>query len=108
MGNLGQEMGVLPEIFRARLHRVFLDWQARTAACLNAAKDAGEIAPDEDCGTLATVFWIGWEGAVLGAKLERSPDALDIFARGFFAALRSRRRSTSPVPGVPDVRRCPD
>jgi TetR/AcrR family transcriptional regulator, transcriptional repressor for nem operon len=26
VGNLGQEMGVLPESFRARLHGVFLDW----------------------------------------------------------------------------------
>ncbi|SDE24126.1 transcriptional regulator, TetR family [Belnapia rosea] len=108
VGNLGQEMGVLPEVFRVRLHCVLLDWQARTAACLNAARDAGEIAPDEDCGMLATVFWIGWEGAVLRAKLERSPDALDIFARGFFAALRPRRLSASLMPGAPDVRRCPD
>ncbi|MBR0669598.1 acrylate utilization transcriptional regulator AcuR [Neoroseomonas soli] len=90
VGNLGQEMGVLPELFRARLHGVFLDWQARTARCLEAAKDAGEIAPDEDCATLAAFFWIGWEGAVLRAKLERSPEALDVFARGFFAALRPR------------------
>lgn len=93
VGNLGQEMGVLPESFRARLHGVFLDWQARTARCLEAARDAGEIAPDGDCDSLAAVFWIGWEGAVLRAKLERSPDALDIFARGFFAALRPCRPS---------------
>lgn len=91
VGNLGQEMGVLPEVFRARLRSVFLDWQARTARCLEAARDAGEIAPEDDSDTLAAVFWIGWEGAVLRAKLERGPDALDVFARGFFAALRPRR-----------------
>jgi TetR/AcrR family transcriptional repressor of nem operon len=90
VGNLGQEMGVLPEAFRARLHGVFLDWQARTARCLDAARQAGEIAPEEDCAALAAMFWIGWEGAVLRAKLERSAQPLDIFARGFFAALRPR------------------
>lgn len=102
VGNLGQEMGVLPESFRARLHGVFLDWQARTARCLEAARDAGEIAPDEDCASLAAMFWIGWEGAVLRAKLERGPGALDIFARGFFAALRPRHAaSLSPARSAP-------
>lgn len=94
VGNLGQEMGVLPEAFRARLHGVFLDWQARTALCLEAARNAGEIAPDEDCASLAAMFWIGWEGAVLCAKLERSADPLDLFARGFFAALRPRHAAS--------------
>ncbi|PWC91115.1 TetR/AcrR family transcriptional regulator [Azospirillum sp. TSO5] len=88
VGNLGQEMGTLPEPFREKLHDVFLDWQARTARCLQAAKEAGQIAAHEDCDHLAAFFWIGWEGAVLRAKLERSPAPLDAFARGFFAALR--------------------
>ena len=105
VGNLGQEMGVLPEAFRARLHGVLLDWQARTAACLEAAREAGEIAPDEDCATLAAAFWIGWEGAVLRAKLERGPEPLDIFTRAFLATLRPRDPSAHPKPGAPDVRR---
>lgn len=88
IGNLGQEMGALPEGFRDRLHAVFLDWQARTARCLAAARAAGQIAADADCDDLAAFFWIGWEGAVLRAKLERSPAPLDAFARGFFAAVR--------------------
>jgi TetR/AcrR family transcriptional repressor of nem operon len=85
VGNLGQEMGALPESFRGRLLEVLADWQRRTAACLRAAQDAGEIAADADCERLAAFFWIGWEGAVLHAKLARSPRALDIFAEGFFA-----------------------
>lgn len=89
VGNLGQEMGALPEPFRARLSAVFEDWEARTARCLEDARMAGEIREDADCGELARIFWIGWEGAVLRAKLERGPAALDRFAGGFLALIRA-------------------
>jgi TetR/AcrR family transcriptional repressor of nem operon len=87
VGNLGQEIATLPDPFRDRLAAVFADWEGRTARCLAAAKKAGEIDADADCARLATFFWIGWEGAVLRAKLERSPEPLDQFADGFFAVI---------------------
>ncbi|WP_341646198.1 acrylate utilization transcriptional regulator AcuR [Thauera sp. SDU_THAU2] len=87
IGNLGQEMGALPESFRERLKETFEDWQARLAACLREAQQAGEIAPAADTEQLAVVFWIGWEGAVLRAKLERSATPLEVFAGFFFASL---------------------
>lgn len=87
VGNLGQEMGVLSERFRGRISAVFADWEARTARCLRAARLAGQIPPDADCQALAAFFWIGWEGAVLRAKLERNPKALDAFAEGFFKVI---------------------
>jgi TetR/AcrR family transcriptional repressor of nem operon len=88
VGNLGQEMGTLPESFRAQLQQVFLDWQSRTAACLAEAQRAGEIPPQLDCAALAQFFWIGWEGAVLRAKLDRSPESLDVYAHGFLEWMR--------------------
>ncbi|AMA61187.1 TetR family transcriptional regulator [Bradyrhizobium sp. CCGE-LA001] len=90
VGNLGQEMGVLPEPFRKRLAAVFRDWEARTSRCLRSAQGAGEISNHLDCENLAQFFWTGWEGAVLRAKLERRPDALDVFAAGFLAMIRTR------------------
>lgn len=87
VGNLGQEMGALPEDFRARLKAVFEDWQSRVARCLTAAQAAGQISPGLDCARLAAVFWIGWEGAVLRAKLEQRPDALRAFSAFFFEHL---------------------
>jgi TetR/AcrR family transcriptional repressor of nem operon len=90
VGNLGQEMGVLPEPFRMRLAAVFRDWEARTSRCLRSAQEAGEIPRGVDCEGLAQLFWIGWEGAVLRAKLERCPDALDIFAEGFLAMIGAK------------------
>lgn len=89
VGNLGQEMGALPESFRKQLSDVFADWQHRTAECLRAAQAAGEIGVHHDCDQLAAFFWIGWEGAVLRAKLEQSGAALRTFADGFFAMIRT-------------------
>lgn len=88
VGNLGQEMGTLPESFRERLKAVFQDWQSRVACCLEEAKTSGEISATSDCRQLAATFWIGWEGAILRAKLEGTPDALDLFADFFLASLQ--------------------
>ncbi len=90
VGNLGQEMGSLPEPFRAQLVMVLADWQARLASCLEQARRAQTLAADTDCAELAAFFWTGWEGAVLRAKLERCAEPLDIFARGFFAVLQAQ------------------
>lgn len=87
IGNLGQEMGVLPEAYRDRLEAVFLDWQVRLATCLRAARADGEIAATADCDRLAAFFWTGWEGAVLRAKLVRSEAPLRQFGEGFLAGL---------------------
>ncbi|MCC8931147.1 TetR/AcrR family transcriptional regulator [Rhizobium sp. 'Codium 1'] len=87
VGNLGQEMGALPPEYRAKLIHALEDWQSRTARCLAAAQAAGEIAAHHDPAKLAAIFWIGWEGAVLRAKLEQGPDPLILFADGFFAML---------------------
>ena len=90
IGNLGQEMGALPESFRARLRTTFEDWQRRLADCLAAAQQAGELAGSAAPAELAAFFWIGWEGAVLRAKLERSDTPLALFAQFFFNGLPRR------------------
>ena len=89
IGNLGQEMGGLPEAFRAQLGAVFADWQARVTRCLSDAQAMGELSAHLDCTQMATYFWIAWEGAVMRAKLERDPTALRIFAAAFFTGLRA-------------------
>jgi TetR/AcrR family transcriptional repressor of nem operon len=89
VGNLGQEMGALPEAYRDQLTGIFADWQLRTARCLMAAQKSGQIGKHLDCDQFAAFFWIGWEGAVLRAKLERNPLPLRTFAAGFFAAVEN-------------------
>lgn len=87
VGNLGQEVTQLPEAFRESLEAVLLSWQQRLALCLEAAKAEGELAPDTDCARWAAFFWIGWEGAVLRARLVRGNAPLDCFIQGFLAGL---------------------
>ena len=83
IGNLGQEMASLPPEFSDRLIAVLEDWQRATAACLKLAREAGQIPAHHDPDSLAAFFWIGWEGAVLRAKLERKAEPLRQFADGF-------------------------
>lgn len=90
IGNLGQEMGALPDDFRAALTRTLEGWQARTGRVLRQAQSEGVIDPEQDAEILAETFWIGWEGAVLRAKLEQRPDPLRRFAMTFFRLIESR------------------
>lgn len=90
VGNLGQEMGTLPEAFRTQLCAVFGTWQTQLAVCFEAAKKSGELSVSSDSAELAAFFWIGWEGAVMRAKLERSLKPIQTFATYFFASVVSR------------------
>lgn len=91
IGNLGQEMGALPEEYRVKLIAVFEGWQRMTATCLRAAQAAGEIDANDDPDALAALFWTGWEGAVLRAKLERNPAPLRQFSAGFLRLISKQR-----------------
>ena len=89
VGNLGMEIYSLPGVFRQRLVDVFCEWQHKTEACLLAAQALGEIAPNIDCAARAELFWIGWEGAILRAKLERRAAPIDTFKTDFLANLQA-------------------
>ncbi|WP_032632857.1 TetR/AcrR family transcriptional regulator [Pseudomonas syringae] len=87
VGNLGQEICLLPDGFRERLEQILLDWQAKLACCLRAAQESGELSRDADCDELAAFFWIGWEGAVLRARLVKSDVPLNTFIAGYLRGL---------------------
>ncbi|WP_372887610.1 TetR/AcrR family transcriptional regulator [Shimia sp.] len=93
IGNLGQELASTSDTLRPPLDAVFRDWQARVARCLELARAAGEIAAATDCQKTAEFFWIGWEGAILRAKLVRSEAPIDLFAETFFDALTRSENS---------------
>ncbi|KOP54160.1 TetR family transcriptional regulator [Pseudomonas coronafaciens pv. garcae] len=87
VGNLGQEVGLLPEGFRDTLEQILLDWQVKLAVCLRDAQVSGELSADADCNELAAFFWIGWEGAVLRARLVKSDIPLNTFIAGYLRGL---------------------
>ena len=72
IGNLSQELASQNEKFRTRLEQVFIAWQRRLADCLEQARQAGEIAADSDVERLAEFLLMGWEGAILRAKVTQS------------------------------------
>lgn len=84
---MGQEMSVIPESFREQLKEGFSVWQELIAGALLAAKEAGEIGSDVDCRMMAQVFWTGWEGAVMRARIEESTEPLSQFSHSFLNCL---------------------
>ncbi len=88
VGNLGQEVGALPESFRAQISDVLEGWQLKVEQCLVAAKVSRQISAETDCKEAAYLFWSGWEGAVMRAKLEQSPDALQAFSKFFLSSIQ--------------------
>lgn len=83
IGNLGQELAGQNETFRSRLDAVFSGWKQRFVTCLEAAREAGEIAADSDVEALAEFLLAGWEGATLRAKVTRSTEPMAAFAQTF-------------------------
>lgn len=87
IGNLGQELAALDDGFRGQLEAVLRSWERRVAGCLEQAIQAGELPAESDAVALSRVFWIGWEGAVMRAKLTRNAEPLDQFSHMFMAVL---------------------
>ena len=84
IGNLGQELAAQSERFRCRLEEVFHDWLGLFAKCLHEAQQAGELNPGLDPQSLAGFLLSGWEGAILRAKVMRSPEPLKQFVTVLF------------------------
>lgn len=87
VGNLGQEIDLLPDTFRQLLIDILLSWQLRIANCLKAAQVTGDVAMSADCDLLAEHFWVGWEGAVSRAKLMQQAKPLDNYLLHFMQCL---------------------
>ena len=84
IGNLGQEMADQNERFRARLDEIFDDWRTLFAGCLSEAQTAKELDSRLDAEALASFILSGWEGAILRAKVMKSPQPLQDFIEILF------------------------
>jgi len=87
VGNLEQEVDLLPESFRQQLIDILLCWQARLATCLKQAQAQGSLSETANCELLAEYFWLGWEGAVSRAKLVQDSQPLENYLSHFMMAL---------------------
>lgn len=87
IGNLGQELADQNERFRVRLEEIFRAWKERFATCLREAQLVGELATDLDPVVLAGFILSGLEGALLRAKVMKSPQPLGDFIETLFVAV---------------------
>lgn len=87
IGNMTQELGNTNENYRNKLESVFEVWRQLIAHCLDEAKMEGTLAKYADSNQLANFFWVGWEGAIMHAKLTRNNQPMELFAEQFFALL---------------------
>lgn len=90
IGNLGQELAGRNERFRSRLDEIFQSWKDHFAACLREAQVIGELAPDHDVNIIAGFILSGWEGAILRAKVMKSPQPMRDFIETLFSTVLKR------------------
>jgi TetR/AcrR family transcriptional repressor of nem operon len=90
LGGLGQELSGVSEVFRARVEACFRLIADRMAACLEEARDRGDLRPDADPRGLAELLVNCWEGAALRSRLHRNPAPLLAMLDFYFGAARVR------------------
>src|SRR5258706_3301422 len=86
-GNLSAEASEGSAAIRARVAAIFAENQASLAYCLEAAIDAGELAPNTEVQELAGFIVSSLQGAILVAKAQRSPIPVERFKRILFQRL---------------------
>lgn len=90
IGDLGQELAAQNEGLRERLDEVFHSWRERFAVCIREAQQAGEMAATHDPHILAGFILSGWEGAVLRAKVMKSPQPVREFIDTLFSTFLTK------------------
>ncbi len=89
-GNLSAEASEASDAIRFRVASVFAENQASVAYCLEAAIEAGELAPKTDVQELGGFIVSSLQGAILVAKSQRSPIPVERFRRVLFQRLLPR------------------
>jgi TetR/AcrR family transcriptional regulator, transcriptional repressor for nem operon len=98
-GNMSAEASEESAAIRARVVSVFSENEASVAYCLEAAIDAGELAPNTGVKELAGFIVSSLQGAILVAKAQRSPAPVERFERVLFQQLLSRGDAAPPPRG---------
>jgi TetR/AcrR family transcriptional repressor of nem operon len=101
-GNLSAEASEHSELIRTRIAGIFRENQESVAYCLRAAVEAGELRRDIDVPDAAGFIVSGFEGAILIAKAQRSPEPIERFVRVLFPSvlkveLKPRGRGRGPA-----------
>jgi TetR/AcrR family transcriptional repressor of nem operon len=76
LGGLGQELSGVSEAFRRKIEACFAAIAERMAACLDEARQQGELPEGCDVRQMADLLVDCWEGAALRSRLRRDPASL--------------------------------
>ena len=79
IGNISGEVSAVSAATRARLSRFIADWTASLARCIEDGQQDGSVRSNVAATALAGMMLDSWQGALLRAKVERSPAALNNF-----------------------------
>jgi TetR/AcrR family transcriptional regulator, transcriptional repressor for nem operon len=86
-GNFAVEASEHSEAIRLRVVEIFAEVEKCVAYCLGAAIDAGELSKSINRGEIARFIVSSMQGAILLAKVQRSPSPLENFRKLLFAML---------------------
>ena len=109
LGGLGQELSGISDVFRLKIEACFSRIASRLGACLEQARERGDIPADSDPLGMASLLVDCWEGAALRSRLRGSAAPLEAMLDFYFSAAavpkgsgvstrpRARHRSSRPA-----------
>jgi TetR/AcrR family transcriptional regulator, transcriptional repressor for nem operon len=87
LGGLGQELSGASEVFRHKIEGCFSRIAERMAACLEEARQRGDLRPEADTLQMANLLVDCWEGAALRSRLLRDDAPLNAMLDFYFGSV---------------------
>lgn len=79
LGNFSAELADSSPAIRERLSAIFARWSGEIEAAIAEAQHRGEVRSDTSAADLAAFLLDAYEGAILRARVDKSPAAFDRF-----------------------------
>lgn len=92
IGGLGQELSGVNDIFREKVAKCFSTIAERIAACLDEARQLGDIPKNSNVQEMADLLVDCWEGAALRSRLRRNPASLELMLDFYFLAVTTGQK----------------
>ena len=87
IGNFSAEVGAHSDTIHAKLAEMQVEIHESVVYCLKAAVKSGELPGTVDCKEVAHFLYSSLQGAILQAKVERSPLPLKRFIKIAFSTI---------------------
>jgi TetR/AcrR family transcriptional regulator, transcriptional repressor for nem operon len=79
IGNISAEVSALSDETREQVSRLIAEWTSGLASCVEDGQRDGSVRMDLAAEDLAILLLDAWQGALLRAKVDRAPTALNTF-----------------------------